>query len=720
MARLTISLLGPFQVVLDGEPVTVFESDKVRALLAYLAVEAHQPHRRETLAGLFWPEWPERSARHNLSQALLNLRYATGDRARSGDRDATSAEDRMLPFLLVTRQTIRFNEDSDYLLDSIAFAALLAACEKHRHDEMKTCDPCMERLQQAIPLYRGDFLGGFSLADSPAFEEWALLQRERLQRLATDALYYLTEFCEEREELEQALQHAWRWVELVPWQERAHRQLMHLLARSGRRNAALQQYRACRRILGDELGVEPAPKTLELFEQIRDGKYKYLEIPYQKKGAKTRELSKSRPFRLPARAVIFIVVLLSSFGLLAGLLKLNSTHSCADQANIPKIECQALVTLYNETGGSDWKNSSGWLSDTTPCTWFGVMCNGGSVTELKLRDNNLSGPIPPELGDLRRLDILDLYNNLIDGPIPPELGNLVSLTSLDLSYNKLLSGSIPPELGNLSNLRLLTVCGNSQLSGPIPPELGNLVRLESLCLSTVHEGGTQLSGPIPPELGNLTRLQSLDLANCLVGGPIPPELGNLTNLTSLDLSYNQLSGPIPSELGNLTNLKYLSVCGNNHLSGEIPPELGGLFQLESLYLSSDKGGTQLSGEIPPELGNLRRLEYLDISNSLISGPIPPELGDLTNLKYLSLVQNPFSGSLPSELGNLVNLEELAVGEGISELEGSLPRSLMNLKKLKYFTYGTNTDLCAPPDAAFQEWLDSIPTLDGPRVLCQSE
>ena len=79
MARLEIHLLGSFRVTLNGEPVTAFESDKVRALLAYLAVESDRPHRRERLVGLPWPNWPERSARQNLSQALYNLRAAIGD-----------------------------------------------------------------------------------------------------------------------------------------------------------------------------------------------------------------------------------------------------------------------------------------------------------------------------------------------------------------------------------------------------------------------------------------------------------------------------------------------------------------------------------------------------------------------------------------------------------------------------------------------------------------
>ena len=74
MARLSIRLLGPFEVALDGEPVTGFVSDKVRALLAYLAVEADRPHRRETLAGLLWPDVPEQSARTSLRTALANVR----------------------------------------------------------------------------------------------------------------------------------------------------------------------------------------------------------------------------------------------------------------------------------------------------------------------------------------------------------------------------------------------------------------------------------------------------------------------------------------------------------------------------------------------------------------------------------------------------------------------------------------------------------------------
>jgi adenylate cyclase len=257
MTRLTISLLGPLQVILDGEPVTAFESDKVRALLAYLAVEADRPHRRETLAGLFWPERPERSARHNLSQALFNLRRAIGDHGATP------------PFLLITHQTVQFNKSSDCSLDATALTALLAACEEHCRRRLEICDRCVDRLQQAVALYRGSFIEGFSLGDSPAFEEWSVLQRERFHRLAVDALHHLARCHEEQGELEQALQYAWRWVELDPWREEAHRQLMGLYARTDHRTAALRQYRLCMRILEEELGAPPSEETTALYQRIR-------------------------------------------------------------------------------------------------------------------------------------------------------------------------------------------------------------------------------------------------------------------------------------------------------------------------------------------------------------------------------------------------------------------------------------------------------------------
>ncbi|MGD8967736.1 MAG: BTAD domain-containing putative transcriptional regulator, partial [Anaerolineae bacterium] len=251
MARLSVLLLGPLQIILDGEPVTGFVSDKVRALLAYLAVETRQPHRREKLAGLLWPDWPESSARASLRRALANLRQVIGD------HQATP------PFLHVSRQTLQFNRASDAWVDVPALTDLVQA--------RGLSQGTIRQLEQAVELYRGDFLEGFSVADSPAFEEWLLLNRERLRRLVLDALHRLGECHEQYGEYERGLQHAWQQVELDPWREKAHRQLMRLLALSGQRGAALTQYETCRSILAEELGVEPGEETTRLYEQIRYG-----------------------------------------------------------------------------------------------------------------------------------------------------------------------------------------------------------------------------------------------------------------------------------------------------------------------------------------------------------------------------------------------------------------------------------------------------------------
>ncbi|MCP4548034.1 MAG: hypothetical protein GY835_16335 [bacterium] len=158
MPRLSISLLGAFRVTLDGKPITDFESDKVRMLLAYLVVKSERPHRRERLADLLWPD--KREPRRNLSQALARLRDAIGD------RDATP------PFLLITRQDIQFNPASDYEVDVNKFVALL-----------KAYDPCDKGFEQVEELYRGKFLEGLSVRGSAELDDWLWDKQDRLHQM---------------------------------------------------------------------------------------------------------------------------------------------------------------------------------------------------------------------------------------------------------------------------------------------------------------------------------------------------------------------------------------------------------------------------------------------------------------------------------------------------------------------------------------------------------
>lgn len=262
----------------------------------------------------------------------------------------------------------------------------------------------------------------------------------------------------------------------------------------------------------------------------------------------------------------------------------------------------ALVALYEATDGPSWTYNGNWLSDAPLGNWRGVTTDDeGRVTGLHLGTNELSGPIPAELGQLTNLESLALHFNGLTGSIPTELGELTNLTHLGL--------------------------GDNQLSGPIPIELSQLTNLTRLGL-----GGNMLSGPIPTELDQLTSLKSLDLSDNQLSGAIPTELGQLTNLEGLSLFNNQLTGSIPTELGRLTNLDHLGLSGNQ-LTGSIPTELGQLTNLVHLNLHDN----QLSGSIPIELGGLTSLTYLDLSgNASLTGPLPSTLTGLNVLASLFL------------------------------------------------------------------------------------
>ncbi len=258
MTKLTLTLLGSFGGVLEDRSVINFVTDKSRALLAYLAVERQRPHRREALAALLWPDQPEERARQSLRQCLLHL------------RQALKAPVTGPPFLWIEYNLVQIHPEAQLGLDVADFTAVTAAIENHPHRHRESCLPCFQRAVELVSLYQGEFLAGFHLADSALFEEWVLLKREWLHIRAVEALALLAEIEERRGKLEEARRYAQQLVQLEPWREEAHRQLMRLTALTGQRSAALAQYENCRRVLQAEFNAGPTVKTQQLFEQIRD------------------------------------------------------------------------------------------------------------------------------------------------------------------------------------------------------------------------------------------------------------------------------------------------------------------------------------------------------------------------------------------------------------------------------------------------------------------
>ena len=443
-------------------------------------------------------------------------------------------------------------------------------------------------------------------------------------------------------------------------------------------------------------------------------------------------------------ALAVLMVVTSAVPVAAVSVERESAFSCDEVTEIPQVECEALVALYNTDNGPWWRNQSNWLVTNTPSNWDGITVTDGHVTTISIANNNLVGPIPAVLGDLSNLLELYLFRNDLEGSIPPSLSNLESLEHLNLAENRL-SGRIPPEIGNLVNLTELNLSRNS-FYGNLPAEIGNLISLTSLGVG----GNEMLAGPLPANLLNLSLdyFYFSETSLCEPGDPdfqawlgsirdlyrtgvicpgqftscdlvveIPPsecqallELYDHTNgagwgnntwwlqadqpsfwygvtvtgghVTGVNLTDNELWGYIPDIFGNLPNLTELSLS-NNQLRGEIPTELGNLSSLVTL----DLGSNYLVGDIPPELGNLNNLIYLYLGDNQFSGSIPPELGSLANLSHLGLYSNHLSGSIPPQLGELVSLQSLGLSD--NQLSGNIPPELGNLANLSQLALSDN-------------------------------
>eukprot|EP00253_Pinus_taeda_P015433 PITA_15433 len=324
------------------------------------------------------------------------------------------------------------------------------------------------------------------------------------------------------------------------------------------------------------------------------------------------------------------------------------------------------------------------------CNWTGVTCNPHKlrVSGLNLYNMSLQGTIPPHLGNISFLGVLNLTLNSFSGIIPNELGELRRLKRLFLSENHLIS-SIPEALKDCTSLRLLNLSFNI-LTGTIPSGLGQLQNLRDLSLRT-----NGLTGKVPESLGNCSALEFLSLTNNFLSGTIPSQLGMLAKIKILSLAENQLSGGIPPSLLNCTELRELYV-ENNRLTGEIPWEIGTrLSKIEVLSLH----GNQLSGGIPPSLLNCTELSLLYLNDNRLAGEIPWEIGTkLSNLEILLLWGNEFGGTIPKSLGNCSQLYWLELSQNF--LMGGIPLEFGKLRLLQDLEVSDNPLVNAEPIPIF--------------------
>ncbi|KAJ0236937.1 Leucine-rich repeat receptor protein kinase HPCA1 [Hirschfeldia incana] len=341
---------------------------------------------------------------------------------------------------------------------------------------------------------------------------------------------------------------------------------------------------------------------------------------------------------MSSRIGVFMLLILLCLHFLSVSALTNGFDSSALQA------LKADWTKYPES----WKGAD-------PCgtNWVGITCTNDRVVSISLGNLDVEGKLSSDIATLSELQILDL------------------------SYNTGLTGPLPSNIGELKKLKNLILVG-CRFTGQIPESIGDLEQLIYLSLNL-----NQFSGTIPPSIGRLSNLYWFDIADNQIEGTLPvsngtssPGLDMLLETKHFHFGKNKLSGVIPKTLfSSKMTLIHVLFDGNN-LTGEIPDTLSLVKTLTVLRLDRNK----LTGNIPTSLNNLTNLQELYLANNEFTGSLP-NLTSLNSLYTLDVSNNTLEPSpVPSWISSLPSLATLRM-EGI-DLNGSIPNSFFRPPQLQ--------------------------------------
>ncbi|OVA07210.1 Leucine-rich repeat [Macleaya cordata] len=327
-------------------------------------------------------------------------------------------------------------------------------------------------------------------------------------------------------------------------------------------------------------------------------------------------------------------------------------------------------------------------------------CIAGSMKSLNLEVNQLSGPLPDQLGRLKNLDYLSLSNNKFSGSIPLSLGRLSLLRLLDLSYNEL-NGSLPQSFQHLSSLETLRISYNALEGVVTEAHFANLTRLKAVEMHSLVlklspdwvppfqlKGATfrtcQLGPLFPQWLQTQKLIEEVDLSSTGISTTVPTWFWNMTSqFTYLNLSHNQITGELPNLLksNSFTAGIYLS---SNQFKGRLPRISPDIRELD---LSNNSFSGPISVLLCNPVNQMHRLRVLDLSKNLLSGDIPQCWLYWRALKLIRLGSNNITGKIPSSMGALLELRSLHLRN--NSLSGELPSSLQNCTELRTIDLGEN-------------------------------